>query len=104
MLLSFPFKAAKAIALDGPVGGDPLILRPIPTLDAGVRGALISSSDYQYPKRKSLSDGEIESESGFLSSRTITRRHTPILVLILTCPSQIEGVTYRPRQLAGNAA
>ena len=25
MLLSFPFKAAKATALDGPVGGDPLI-------------------------------------------------------------------------------
>ena len=84
--------------------GPPYKLRPIPTLDAGVRGALISSSDYQYPKRESLSDGEIESESGFLSSRTITRRHTPILILILTCPSKIEGVTYRPRQLAGNAA
>ena len=53
------FKAARAVAFNGPVGGDPLFkLRPIPTLDVGVRGALISSSDYQPPKHKSLSDGE----------------------------------------------
>ena len=58
VLLSIP-KAARAVAFNGPVGGDPLFkLRPIPTLDVGVRGALISSSDYQPPKHKSLSDGE----------------------------------------------
>ena len=58
-VLSSILKAARAAALDGPVGGDPPYkLRLIPTLDVGVRGALISSSDYQNPKRKSLSDGE----------------------------------------------
>ena len=83
LLSFFPLKAARAAAFNGPVGGDPLYkLRPIPTLDVGVRGALISSSDYQPPKHKSLSDGEQKREwfTAF-NGRTTARRHTPILVL-----------------------
>ena len=49
VLLSI-FKAARAAALNGPVGGDPLYkLRPIPTLDVGVQGALISSQTINPP-------------------------------------------------------
>ena len=49
-VLSSTLETARAAALDGPVGGDPPDkLRLIPTLDVGVRGALISSQTINPP-------------------------------------------------------